>query len=117
MDEMRRLGAGTLPTGPRRDATVKPRPLVERINAPRAPRESASNGEPGRAAAVPREGDRARVSGFLRALEGVGGSSAATQNGDGAAAEAANPSSDAPQKSQRRPSLIERITRAEKPVA
>lgn len=117
MDEMRRLGAGTLPTGPRRDATVKPRPLVERINAPRAPRESASNGEPGRAAAVPREGDRARVSGFLRALDGVGGSSAATQNGDGAAAEAANPSSDAPQKSQRRPSLIERITRAEKPVA
>lgn len=120
MDEMRRLGAGTLPTGPRRDATVKPRvPLVERINAPRAPRESASNGEAGAAARAVghREGDRARVNGFLRALDGTAaGNSAAAQKDEARSAETET-SSDAPQKPQRRPSLIERITRAEKPVA
>lgn len=121
MDEMRRLGAGTLPTGSRREATVRPKaPLVDRINAPRPPRENAANGEMG-LGAEQREGDRVRVNGFLRALDGSGGASSAavqdldvrTGNEAGETASSAEPS----QKPQRRPSLIERITRAEKPVA
>lgn len=109
MDEMRRLGAGTLPTsGARREPTVRPKqPLVERINAPRPPRPE-ENG-------MRREGDDQRVSGFLRALDGV-----SVQEGTNGAAKAASepaPPDGAPRKPARRTSLIERITRAEKPVA
>ena len=118
MDEMRRLGAGTLPAGPRREATVRPKaPLVERINAPRPPsRESAANGQ---ASAEQREGggDRARVTGFLRALDGAAAASASPEARNGTNPPEAAPASDTSQKPQRRPSLIERITRAEKPVA
>ncbi|AHB49498.1 hypothetical protein W911_15580 [Hyphomicrobium nitrativorans NL23] len=117
MDEMRRLGAGTLPTGPRREATVRPKaPLVERINAPRPPRgEAAAFGQ---ASADTRDpGDRTRVNGFLRALDGNAAPAAPLEVRNGAKPEAAAASADAPQKPQRRPSLLERITRAEKPVA
>ncbi|MCC7250700.1 hypothetical protein [Hyphomicrobium sp.] len=125
MDEMRRLGAGTVPTsGARRDATAKPKqPLVERISAPRPSRPPApSKVGTGTAAAPPREGgDSARVSGFLRALDGAAGSTAretpkaAEQNG----ATTPTPANGEalPKKADRRASLIERITRAEKPVA
>lgn len=115
MDEMRRLGVGTLPTGPRREATVRPKaPLVDRINAPRPPRDSAPNGQ---ASAAPHdEADRARVGGFLRALDGTAAPSAAHEGRNGAMPDSAGPT-DAAQKPQRRPSLLERITRAEKPVA
>lgn len=105
MDEMRRLGAGTVPTGARRDASLRPKqPLVERINAPRPP--------PTR----PDEGSSERVSGFLRALDG------APPEASHGAAGAANGTADAAsangeEKPARRASLIERITRAEKPVA
>lgn len=120
MDEMRRLGAGTLPTGPRREATVRTKPpLVERINAPRPPREAAASGE-GRSGVDEREGDRARVTGFLRALDGSGGGAAAAparDNGTAPGEPQAVSAAEGAQKPQRRPSLIERITRAEKPVA
>lgn len=122
MDEMRRLGAGTVPTaGARKDTTGRPRqPLVERIAAPRPARPA----QPMAGAASPVR-DSARVSGFLRALDGAAGATATSaqeisptteQNGTADAAPA--PNGDAvPKKTDRRASLIERITRAEKPVA
>ncbi len=132
MDEMRRLGAGTVPTsGARKDTTsgrpaaaAAPRqPLVDRIAAPRPTRpaqplvgaQTHQNQTPAR-----REGggDQARVNGFLRALDGASGSAATEQNGtEGASPEAATNGEAAPKKTERRASLIERITRAEKPVA
>ena len=105
MDEMRRLGAGTVPTGARREPNLRPKqPLVERINAPRPP------------PARPDDGNSERVSGFLRALDG------APPEASHGAAGAANGTTDAAsthgeEKPARRASLIERITRAEKPVA
>ena len=117
MDEMRRLGAGTLPTGPRREATVRPKaPLVDRINAPRPPRETVPNGQ---LSAEPRDdGDRTRVSGFLRALDGSSPAPSVPHEGrNGTLQDAAAGAPEGQQKSQRRPSLLERITRAEKPVA
>jgi chromosome segregation ATPase len=110
MDEMRRLGAGTLPTsGARREANIRPKqPLVERINAPRPPRPEETG--------MRREGEDQRVSGFLRALDGV----SEVTNG-AAASKVASPDTAAAdgdvRKPVRRASLIERITRAEKPVA
>lgn len=121
MDEMRRLGAGTVPTsGARRDPeTTSGRPaarppLVERISAPRPPRPA----QPAEGAA-PR--DSARVSGFLRALDGASAGSSADAKGNGKAASpgvASTPADEPlPKKPERRGSLIERITRTEKPVA
>jgi hypothetical protein len=121
MDEMKRLGAGTLPTsGARREQSMRSKaPLVERIAAPRPPREIGS------AAPGPRrQGDLSRVSGFLRALDGAAPETAANGSADanGAAKSASAPpasqaNGEAPKKTDRRASLIERITRAEKPVA
>lgn len=125
MDEMRRLGAGTLQTGgSRKDSTGRPRqPLVERIAAPRPSRPA----QPlvGASASARREaGDSARVSGFLRALDGVAASApreaangTEQNNGAGSTAAPAANGEAAPKKGDRRVSLIERITRAEKPVA
>jgi hypothetical protein len=121
MDEMRRLGAGTVPTGARRDTTGRPKQaLVERINAPRPPRPSeiAMASSPSR-----REGeDLSRVSGFLRALDGAAApaqpreAAPGPEEKSGAAPQpAAN--GETPHKPTRRSSLIERITRAEKPLA
>lgn len=120
MDEMRRLGAGTLPTsGARHETTGRPKqPLVERINAPRPPRPAPAAGSGLGPGGPRREGDPLRVSGFLRALDGAAATAPReAQNGaeNGAAAGAAAP--EAPKKPERRASLIERITRAEKPVA
>lgn len=132
MDEMRRLGAGTVPTaGSRqeRETTGRPRQsLVERIAAPRPPQAAPAGQHPAR-----REGpgDTARVSGFLRALDGsattrprdpVGKAQGESQDEakepPAAAAPAAAANGEAqPKKRDRRGSLIERITRAEKPVA
>jgi hypothetical protein len=117
MDDMRRLGAGTVPTtGSKRETTLgRPKQaLVDRINAPRPPR-------PAHDAAARRDGnDSARVSGFLRALDGAAtpAQPRETPNGSGATAPQATPANgEAPKKTDRRASLIERITRAEKPVA
>jgi DNA repair exonuclease SbcCD ATPase subunit len=126
MDEMRRLGAGTVPTGgARKDATsgrpaaAAPRqPLVDRIAAPRPSRPA----QPLVAAQTPARrdggGDQARVNGFLRALDGASASAATEQKGtEGELPEANANGEAAPKKTERRASLIERITRAEKPVA
>lgn len=111
MDEMRRLGAGTVQTsGARRERETTGRPkqaLVDRINAPRPPRSNVAGGDP------------SRVSGFLRALDGAtppsrDAANDAEQNSPASASPAAN--GEAP-KADRRASLIERITRAEKPFA
>jgi chromosome segregation ATPase len=128
MDEMRRLGAGTVPTsGARRErereATGRPRrSLVERISAPRPPRQAEPAPAAGAASTPRREGgDSSRVSGFLRALDGASGPREAEERNGTATppAQAATPASgtEAPKKTDRRASLIERITRAEKPVA
>jgi hypothetical protein len=122
MDEMRRLGAGTLPTaGSRRETTGRPQPLVERINAPRPSRPAAPT-VAGQAAPRRDAGDSTRISGFLRALDGNPpappareAANGTDQNGSSPLAAVAN--AEAPKKTERRASLIERITRAEKPVA
>lgn len=119
MEEMRRLGAGSVPAGGARrgegEAVEHPhRSLVERISAPRPPQAAPF--------------DPPRSGGFLRALSGPGGGDGAKgpvrgNDGDGGAsvqAASSGPAASgdaAPKKSIRRSSLIERITRAEKPVA
>ncbi|WP_334148894.1 hypothetical protein [Hyphomicrobium sp.] len=123
MDEMRRLGAGTVKTaGPRQEAAERPKAsLVERIAAPRASHSAPSR--IGTAGEVNRETrDPARISGFLRALDGAAAAvpgeeirNGAEPNG-AAAGETAGEKAPA-KKTDRRASLIERITRAEKPVA
>lgn len=127
MDEMRRLGAGTVQTGgSRRDSTDRARqPLVERIAAPRPSRPA----QPlvGASTTARREaGDLARVSGFLRALDGAANaaptagreaSNDTEPNGAGSSAAPSVNGEAAPKKGDRRASLIERITRTEKPVA
>ncbi|WP_295555520.1 hypothetical protein [uncultured Hyphomicrobium sp.] len=122
MDEMRRLGAGTVQTGgTRKDSTGRPKqPLVDRIAAPRPTRPA----QPLVGGARRETGDSARVNGFLRALDGASTAAAAhepsngsAENGAGSSAAPAANGDAAPKKSDRRASLIERITRAEKPVA
>lgn len=120
MEEMRRLGAGSVPAGGAHrgresEAVEHPhRSLVERIAAPRPPQAAPF--------------DPPRSGGFLRALSGPGGGDGAKgpvrgNDGDGGAsvqAASSGPAASgdaAPKKSIRRSSLIERITRAEKPVA
>lgn len=121
MDEMRRLGAGTVQTsGARRDTTGRPRqPLVDRIAAPRPSRPAQPMVVAPSSSARRESGDTARVNGFLRALDGASHEPANAiehQNGTEASAPAANGEA-SPKKTDRRASLIERITRAEKPVA
>lgn len=128
MDEMKRLGAGMRPAsgapsrepisidrGPARPA------LVDRLQTPR----------PARAATVPQPEDQARVNGFIKALGGSGsqGNEAAEAaaplpaNGNGvgngskgaSAPPAAEPAA-AAAAAPRRGSLLERITRSEKPA-
>jgi chromosome segregation ATPase len=123
MDEMRRLGAGSVPTGARRETTGRPSAsLVDRIKAPRPPKPA----EPAAARPIPvaaqpprPPGEQGRVNGFLRALDGApSGSEAQPANGTGQAAPSAPAANgEAAKKPERRASLIERITRAEKPVA
>jgi hypothetical protein len=142
MDEMRRLGAGTMPaSGPgRRDSYEAPPPsLAARIGAPRpigpAPADTpaASNAMPDLRTGVPSflassaqttaavsEADRVG-SNFLRALGGSALVPAAESKGDNAVLEApaANAADEANGQSapRRRPGLLERLTGAEKPAA
>ena len=125
MDEMRRLGAGTVKTAgaARHETPERPKaPLVDRIAAPRPPRSAPS--KIGASSTGGRESrDSARVSGFLRALDGAVATAAREVSGttepNGAApSDPAAANGEAPaKKTDRRASLIERITRAEKPVA
>lgn len=96
MDEMRRVGAGTRPTGGIAGRELSDRgkrqPLVDRITAPRPPRQAA-NGTSG----------------------GDGGETIASGKNEPVVV-AANGTEGA-NKPERRSSLIERITRTEKPLA
>jgi chromosome segregation ATPase len=119
MEEMRRLGAGTLPASgaSRGKETEKASTLVERIGTPRPPRELRAANK-GRQAEDP-----VRVSGFLRALDGAAqgavnmetqapSGSDAGEGGETAGADGAQEG----QRGGRRPGLLERITRVEKPA-
>lgn len=125
MDEMRRLGAGTLPTtGPQRRTTydVKRPSLADRISAPRpfaandqaestdtqAPstpfgsREPAKELEPAETTSSP--------GGFMRRLE----ANTAPSNGTAEDGKVAQKSDTVSAETSRRPGLLERITRIEK---
>lgn len=124
-EEIRRLGAGTIPVAadPRRGANDPRRTLSDRINDPR--RTSAVVED---AVEVPREPQRA--AGFLKALEGQGTgagsasgssfatppSSAANGNGNGNG-DAAHAAADSAAPANKRPRLLERITGIDKPSA
>lgn len=134
MDEMRRLGAGSMPaTGPARRGKYEPkRPsLAERIAAPRPLREeepslqaaaasataSSAAAAAALAAATVASDEAPRQSGFLRALESTSAPSAASEaasfSTDAAANDAAAPDDD---RKSRRPGLLERITGLDKPA-
>ncbi len=73
MEEMRRLGSGTVPaSGPARKAAAEPakRPLVERINDPRVARLVRAGGAAAGEDAQKGTTNTRRVSGFLKALDG-----------------------------------------------
>jgi hypothetical protein len=121
MEEMRRLGSGTVPAASARRAPppAEPgsRPLVERINDPRvtrlvragAPEEEAQKSNP------------RRVSGFLKALDGEAPHETAgvVDPAPSAAAEAKAeaPAKAEPAKPSRRARLLERITGLDKTSA
>jgi hypothetical protein len=126
MEEMRRLGSGTVPTSaPARRPAAEPakRPLVERINDPRVARLVRAGAGDEAQKANPR-----RVSGFLKALDGENGAASqgdtqkdASRGAKAAAAapEATNapaaPNADGTQ--PRKPRLLERITGLDKTSA
>lgn len=135
MEEMRRLGSGTVPTSaPGRRPAAEPtkRPLVERINDPRVARlvRAGSGGDEAQ------KGNPRRVSGFLKALDGESGEKQGDAQKDGrgaaqkdtqrdakdaaAAPEAAKkaPAETAADGTQsRKPRLLERITGLDKTSA
>lgn len=139
VEELRRLGSGTVVTGPGRRASYDAghkRSLSDRITAPRTQTPSPANGNAASAhakSATPASPkppqDEARVTGFLRALDGAAGASAAkpSSSGDseasGAAAAnsnnapAADGADEAAAKPGRRPGLLARITGIDKPAA
>jgi hypothetical protein len=77
MEEMRRLGSGTVPaSSPARRSAVQAaeatkRPLAERINDPRVARLVRPDSESGEASAQNAVPDQRRVGGFLKALDGA----------------------------------------------
>ncbi len=118
MEEMRRLGSGTVPASgaARRTAPEQgSRPLVDRINDPRVTRlvrAAAATGDEAQ------KGNPRRVSGFLKALDGEtapaqGNAEPAPAAPGGAKAE----DSAAPAKPSRRARLLERITGLDKTSA
>jgi hypothetical protein len=134
MEEMRRLGAGTVPaSGPGHKSAAEPskRPLVERINDPRVARLVRAGGAKN-GAREDAKGNTRRVSGFLKALDGDSPETPpAVQDGDASASAAAEPDEKKPQETaaqepkpsagQRKPSrkarLLERITGLDKDSA
>jgi uncharacterized coiled-coil protein SlyX len=128
VEEMRRLGAGTMPaTGPqRRDLQdARRKSLTERIAAPRKERTSGTAGKSAAAETSPKAPqEEKRVAGFMRALDGAAKDSPV---GADAAAEASPSAADASRSSAgdsatkktpgRRPGLIERLTGIDKPAA
>jgi hypothetical protein len=120
MEEMRRLGSGTVPaTAPARRAPPEPgsRPLVERINDPRVTR-IVRAGPPEEEA---QKSNPRRVSGFLKALDGETPqeTAGAAEPAPAATAEAKPeaPASGEAAKPSRRARLLERITGLDKTSA
>ncbi len=129
MEEMRRLGSGTVPvSGPSRKSASEPgkRPLVERINDPRVARLVRAGGAAGTHEDA-QKGNARRVSGFLKALDGDSPEQqAAPAEGGKAPAAAAEPekpekkaqeSGAAETKPGRKARLLERITGLDKTSA
>lgn len=136
MDEMRRLGAGTMPAiGPqRRSLYESPRraSLSERISAPRSAKaepagETGAHSPPGMAevpAAMAQSEQSPSAGGFLKALVGKAETEYSQQAAAGEAAHSATngtsstadgePADEAASKPVRRPGLLERITGLEK---
>jgi hypothetical protein len=124
MEEMRRLGSGTVPTtGPARRgaapaaAEAAKRPLAERINDPRVARLVRAGGDEDEQGAA-KASDQRRVGGFLKALDG-----AASQSDTGTDAAAAASVEPAEQqvasegKPTRKARLLDRITGLDKSSA
>jgi hypothetical protein len=130
MEEMRRLGSGTVPTSaPGRRPAAEPakRPLVERINDPRVARlvRAGAGGDEAQ------KSNPRRVSGFLKALDGESSAKQGDAQMDGkaetqravkdaaAAPEAAKApaATDAEGTPARKPRLLERITGLDKTSA
>jgi hypothetical protein len=124
MEEMRRLGSGTVPaSGPARKPAAEPakRPLVERINDPRVAR-LVRGGSSGATRDDAQKGNSRRVSGFLKALDGDSPEQPAAAQGDASAAEAAakqdgTAEGNSAAKPSRKPRLLERITGLDKTSA
>ncbi len=118
MDEMRRLGAGTMPaSGPARRAQYEPpkrASLSERISAPRTQRSSTEE-QPEAERTTPAEEPARQGGGFLRSIEGAGATAATAEAANGESVPADGETSPAQPKS-RRPGLLERITGLEKPA-
>ncbi len=121
MEEMRRLGSGTVPaTGPARRtapaAEPASRPLVDRINDPRVTRLVRAGASEEEA----QKGNPRRVSGFLKALDGESAQDAKSAPGPAsadAAAKSEAAGSAEPAKPSRRARLLERITGLDKTSA
>ena len=120
MEEMRRLGSGTVPaSGPmRRMAGAAPaeqskRPLADRINDPRVARLVHPEGEEAQKASPQEQG---RVGGFLKALDGAASqpkTTAASAPADAPQTTAAAPEA----KPSRKSRLLDRITGLDKSSA
>ena len=122
MEEMRRLGSGTVPTSvPAQQsapADQSKRPLVERINDPRVARlvRSGATRDDNKKGGNPR-----RVTGFLKALDGDTPAEAKSETDTGASKESECNSQKkgaaAGEKPSRRPRLLDRITGLDKTSA
>jgi len=122
MEEMRRLGSGTMPTsGPARRSAAAPaadvakRPLAERINDPRVARlVRQENDETPAADGNAGAGEPRRVSGFLKALDAASGETRVEHASDGESpqTDAGTPGTEI--KRTRKARLLDRITGLDK---
>jgi hypothetical protein len=121
MEEMRRLGSGTMPaSGPaRRSATLAAeaakRPLAERINDPRVARLVRQEGEEAAAAdGSAGAGEPRRVSGFLKALDATSAETRVEHASDSETQRAGEAAPGTEIKRTRKARLLDRITGLDK---
>jgi len=121
MEEMRRLGSGTMPmSGPaRRSATLAAeaakRPLAERINDPRVARLVRQEGEEAPAAdGAIVAGEPRRVSGFLKALDAASAETRVEHASDSESPPAGEAAPGTEIKRTRKSRLLDRITGLDK---
>lgn len=122
MEEMRKLGSGTVPASAPAQASAaadqSKRPLVERINDPRVARLVRT----GTTRDEAKKGNSRRVTGFLKALDGdgaaepQGGEPQQTASAEQKSSDAAK-GAEAEDKPSRRPRLLDRITGLDKTSA